>query len=233
MSNITSDLASLLLGVPQGSVLGPLFFLIFINDLPFFLSDIFSTLFADDTTLLFSGQDLDKAVSLLRVGLKQLNEWCKHNRLYINWSKTYLMIITNKRVSMPKSFDFEDISIDVVDNFKLLGVTIDNKLQFNKFVSLQCSQINKKMYSIKKLFYLPFEVKIQFFKTFLLPYFDYCISLLIYYQKTAIQMLCKMYYFCLKKLFNFSFLGKTHDEINFFCRFIISLLFIIDSLSVY
>jgi hypothetical protein len=126
------------------------------------------------------------------------------------------MIITNKRVSMPKLFDFEDISIEVVDNFKLLGVTIDNKLQFNKFVSLQCSQINKKIYSIKKLFYLPFEVKIQFFKTFLLPYFDYCISLLIYYQKTAIQRLCKMYYFCLKKLFNFSFLGKTHDEIIFF-----------------
>ena len=216
MSNITSDLASLLLGVPQGSVLGPLFFLIFINDLPFFLSEIFSTLFADDTTLLFSGPNLDKTISLLRVGLKQLNEWCKHNRLYINWSKTYLMIITNKRVNMPKSIDFDDISIEVVDHFKLLGVTIDNKLQFNKFVSLQCSQINKKMYSIKKLFYLPFEVKIQFFKTFLLPYFDYCISLLIYYQKTAIQRLCKMYYFCLKKLFNFSFLGKTHDEINIF-----------------
>jgi hypothetical protein len=90
------------------------------------------------------------------------------------------MIITNKRVSMPKLIDFNDISIEVVDHFKLLGVTIDNKLQFNKFVSLQCSQINKKMYFIKKLFYLPFEVKIQFFKTFLLPYFDYSISLLIY-----------------------------------------------------
>jgi ribonucleases P/MRP protein subunit RPP40 len=73
ISNITSDLASLLLGVPQGSVLSPLFFLIFINDLPFFLSDIFSTLFADDT-LLFSGPDIDKTISLLRVGLKQLNE---------------------------------------------------------------------------------------------------------------------------------------------------------------
>jgi hypothetical protein len=95
MSNITSDLARLLLGVAQGSVLGPLFFLIFINDLPFFLSEIFSTLFADDTSLLFSGPNLDKTISLLRVGLKQLNEWCKHNRLFINWPKTYLMIITN------------------------------------------------------------------------------------------------------------------------------------------
>jgi hypothetical protein len=73
------------------------------------------------------------------------------------------MIITNKRGNLPKSIDFDDISIEVIDLFKLLGITIYKKLQFNKFVSLQCSQINKKMYSIKKLFYLPFEVKIQFF----------------------------------------------------------------------
>jgi hypothetical protein len=87
-------------------------------------------------SLRFSGPNLDKTITLLRVGLKQLNEWCKLNRLYINWSKTYLMIITNKRVNMPKSIDFDDISIEVVDHFKLLGVTIDNKLQFNKFVML-------------------------------------------------------------------------------------------------
>ena len=153
---------------------------------------------------------------MLKAGLKQLNEWCKHNRLYINWSKTYIMIISNKRFQMPKCIDFENTSIEVVETFKLLGVTIDNKLTFNAFASIQCNQINKKMYTIKRLFYLPFEVKIQFFKTFLLPYFDYCISLLIYYQKSAIQRLSKMYYLCLNKLFNFSFLDQTHDEINCF-----------------
>ena len=216
LGEFTSDLVNLILGVPQGSVLGPLFFLIFINDLPFFLANIISILFADDTTLLFAGQDLQRTISMLKAGLKQLNEWCKHNRLYINWSKTYIMIISNKRFQMPKCIDFENTSIEVVETFKLLGVTIDNKLTFNAFASIQCNQINKKMYTIKRLLYLPFEVKIQFFKTFLLPYFDYCISLLIYYQKSAIQRLSKMFYLCLNKLFNVSFLDQTHDEINCF-----------------
>ncbi len=66
------------------------------------------------------------------------------------------MIISNKRFQMPKCIDFENTSIEVVETFKLLGVTIDNKLTFNSFASIQCNQINKKMCTIKRLFYLPF-----------------------------------------------------------------------------
>jgi len=56
-------------------------------------------------------------------------------------------------------------------------------------------------------------VKLQFFKSFILPYFDYGMSLSIYYHKTAIQKLSKAYYFCLFKLFGYKFVGKTHEEI--------------------
>ena len=65
---------------------------------------------------------------------------------------------------------------------------------------------------IKKLFFLPKSVKIQFFKTFILPHFDYCFSLLFYFSKKAIQPLSNCYYLCLYKLFNFSFKVKFSSD---------------------
>ena len=61
------------------------------------------------------------------------------------------------------------------------------------------------------LFYMPTSVKVQFFKTFVLPYFDYCLTLSIYYTKTLIQKVCNCYYLALSKLFNST---KT-DKFNF------------------
>ena len=218
IGNIKSTVNDLLLGVPQGSVLGPLFFIIFINDLPYFLDEIITKLFADDTTLIFADNDLSSIVSKFKNGLKSLNEWCKHNRLYINWSKTFVMFITNKKICLPTFIEMESIKIEVVSRFKLLGVVIDNKLQFKDFVSNQCLSINKRLFSIKRLFYLPFDVKLQFFKTFILPYFDYGLSLSIYYQKSVVQKLCKSYYLCLMRLFNFRFPNLSHHQINIFLK---------------
>ena len=151
------------LGVPQGSVLGPLLFTIFINDLPKHLSSL-TKLFADDTTLIVEDNELSTCISKLKICMRQLSEWCKHNRLYINWSKTYLMFVTNKRLVLPKQIDYDSISIEVVDEFKLLGVLIDNKLHFKAHIDRVAITVNRELFSIKKLFYLLFEVKLQFFK---------------------------------------------------------------------
>ena len=62
------------------------------------------------------------------------------------------------------------------------------------------NSINKQLYSINRLFYLSHKVQIQFLKSFILPYFDYCMSLLIYFPKRAIQKLANTYYYCIQKL---------------------------------
>ena len=93
--SVISPSVSLNLGIPQGSVLGPLLFKIFINDLPKHLSSL-TKLFADDTTLIVEDNELSTCISKLKICLRQRSEWCKHNRLYINWSKTYLMFVTKK-----------------------------------------------------------------------------------------------------------------------------------------
>jgi hypothetical protein len=112
------------------------------------------------------------------------------------------MIITRKRIDFPIEINFDGISIKVVKQFKLLGIIIDDKMLFSKYIASICLKVNYKLYSIKKLFYLSTSVKVQFFKAFILPYFDYCLSLSIYYSKSVVQKLCNCYNMCLVKLFN-------------------------------
>jgi len=87
------------LGFPQGSILGPLFSSIFINDLPFVLN-LHSKLFADDTTLYITfdlkNNSFDEVIKEFKNDLLPLIYWCKHNRLNVNWLKIFLMVISPK-----------------------------------------------------------------------------------------------------------------------------------------
>lgn len=219
LRNFESEKKPVRLGVPQGSTLGPLFFLIFINDLPFLLKRLESKLFADDTTLLKSGEDADTLIHDFKIALKPFIEWCKYNRLDINWSKTEFMFICDKRkVQLPEVIYIDGTPVKVVSSFKLLGVTIDNKLSFRAHVSAVCSIINRKLFSIKRLFYLATSVKMQFFKSFILPYFDYCLSLSVYFPKATLQKLATCYYATLFRLFKFDFSELDSNAINDFLK---------------
>ena len=99
MKYVKSSERNITLGIPQGSVLGPLIFLIYINDLPYYLSNTVSKLFADDTTLAFTGANCDDAISSLKQTMRPLLEWCEYNYMYINWSKSgSIKIVENFRI---------------------------------------------------------------------------------------------------------------------------------------
>jgi hypothetical protein len=84
------------------------------------------------------------------------------------------MFATSKRIKAPKEIEIAaGISVRVVEQFKLLGVTIDNKLNFETYASMIKKSVNRKLYNIKRLFYLCQSVKLQFFKSFIMPHFDY------------------------------------------------------------
>ena len=163
--------------------------------------------------------DLNTLIKRFVDKLKVLLEWCDFNKLDINWSKTYFMFITNKRVKLPTEITIVnnksvDIKVGVVTSFKLLGITIDNKLTFLEHCSIIKKTINRKLFSIKRLFFLCTSVKIHFFKTFILPYFDYCLSLIIYFPPAAYQSLSNCFNLCLDKLFKFKpdFTNEDEDE---------------------
>ena len=128
--------------------------------------------------------------------LEPFLECCSFNRLDINWSKTHFMFISNKKLKLPTSISIANSELTIVDCFKLLGVVIDNSLNFHKHIIKVIKDINTKLFSIKKLFFLPTKVKIQFFKTFILSYRNYCSTLSIYFLKLVLRMLQNSYYLC-------------------------------------
>ena len=121
IKNSSSKFAKLKLGVPQGSVLGPLLFLIFINDLPFCILRAFIELFADDTTLTLSGEKLEEVLKEFEFVVEDLTLWCHYNKVDINWDKTFLMIFTKKKIEIPEFLLVKGQKIKIFKEFKLLG----------------------------------------------------------------------------------------------------------------
>ena len=221
INNTLSNKTDVYLGVPQGSVLGPLLFLLFINDLPFYLKKFKSVLFADDTTLFLENDNLPALLEEFQLAITDLMKWTNFNKIDINWSKTEIMFIFNKRNvlnKLPSSILINQTNhtIKVVNFFKILGITVDYELKFLKYVCDLRLAVNKRLYSIKRLFFLSYPVKLLFFKTFILPYFDYCSTLFIYFPKETIQKISNIYNFCLFKLFKFNFKILSIDDINLF-----------------
>ena len=135
-----SEPHSMSLGVPQGSILGPLFFLLFINDLPLYVSKgIELTMFADDTTALVSSPSFADLNNRLVLLANEIYCWAVLNRMAINFVKTKaLLLSTHQKFSHLHNSNFE-ISvkgnvIEQVPHAKLLGVTVDSFLTWDKHV---------------------------------------------------------------------------------------------------
>ena len=118
-------------GVPQGSVLGPLLFLLFTNDLYQHLDHCGSILFADDTTIYMSYQNLNYINFCLEHDLKNISDWFKANSLTLNLSKTVLMLFKNKKSpGIIENIKIDQTNIPLVHETKFLGIWLDEGLTF-------------------------------------------------------------------------------------------------------
>ena len=129
-SNTSSDMKLITCGVPQGSILGPLLFLLYINDIAS-VSNLFSILFADDITLFYSWKSLQVLATVVNNELRNVIEWFNANRLSLNIDKTNFIIFkpNGKNENCP-TIQINGSSIQEVDNAKFLGITIDNRLNW-------------------------------------------------------------------------------------------------------
>ena len=153
VNNVLSKLNPITCGVPQGSTLGPLLFLLSINDLPNVLTNISSIIFADDTSLFFSGQQLHLMIPELNTQLSHLLTWLQTNRLSLNLAKTFSMLFTLSpniySIDLPILINNQEL--ERVRTMKFLGVIFDDKLTWFDHINHISNKIAKSIGIINKI----------------------------------------------------------------------------------
>ena len=176
INGIFSNLLDLSYGVPQGSTLGPLFFNLYINDLPNALKRIcdFSTiLYADDTTIVYKCKNLDQGYEKLSVCLNSLNDWLCYNKLALNPVKTKYMIFTNKPV-IEMTLSVNNHIIEREKFLKYLGVILDSKLTY-------CDHIKSVEVKLSMFYAITGRISYNFnLNTAIIFYYSYIYSVISY-----------------------------------------------------
>ena len=162
-------------GVPQGSVLGPMFFNVFINDLFYFIEQVNLNAYADDEQLYSSDKDPETLDRRLKHELLIANSWYKRNGMIANPDKHQAMVLGNTD---------HDFSFPVKNSIDLLGVSIDNELSFNCHISNICEKVNNQFNVLKRFKSLiTRNIILRLYKAFVLPHFQYC-SLIWHFSGT-------------------------------------------------
>ena len=172
---VNSTSSTITLGVPQGSVLGPILFLIYINDITDIFTKSKTILFADDMTLYLIGRSPEQLITTANQELQQLHQWCVCNRLTINTDKTYYMFFTNKKTYYLPELELNNCKIAKTNHLKFLGVTFDDKMTFKLHINnltLKISRHIALLYQIKDL--MPSYVLKCIYYAHIYPLLNYC-----------------------------------------------------------
>lgn len=207
-NNETSSMLPITCGVPQGSILGPLLFIIYMNDLPDCLEKLKSILFADDTSLYHSDNDINRLYEDTNTELDLIQDWFRANQLSLNTNKTNYMLFSYKKTTNMSQYIVKvgDKIIEKSTCVKFLGFHVDDKLTWQEHINIIKSKLASSIYAmnrIKKI--IPTTYKRTLYFTLVYPYLNYGIILwgatykchtnkVVKMQKRAVRNICNARY---------------------------------------
>ena len=220
------------IGVPQGSVLGSLLFLVYINDLPKVSNKLFSVLYADDTCMSLSNPNYETLINEFNIELNKINFWLCKNRLSLNITKTIAINFSKKYVPINSTeiLKMNGNAIEFSKNVKYLGVFLDSSLSFREHINLICSKVSKTvgvLYRISSS--APKSILLKLYYSMIYPYFIYCnliwggatnilINPLFLLQKRVVRIITKSSYLeHSNPLFYELGILKIFDVYRYFC----------------
>ena len=206
----SSRLLGTKMGVPQGSTLGPLLFILYINDMSNPISNLKTIHFADDSTLHLSMKKNEDIAPRINSELEIINAWLTSNKLYLNIDKTKYMIFSIKDKPPDLSLNIGNSCIDRTNVQKFLGVYIDDRLTFGDHINKICSKMSRSIGVIRRLkSIVPRNVLKQLFYSFIYSKFTYGIVCYGSAYQNQIQRLKNVVKRALKIVLNSSVISST------------------------
>lgn len=183
-------------GVPQGSVLGPLLFIIYMNDIVNVCAEVCNIkMFADDTLIYVTGESSAEVERKLNIAFNVIEEWMNVNKLKLNAEKTKYMLVRSIRKELRGNTIVRCLNgneIERVEIMKYLGVMIDDRLRFSGHCDYMLKKIGKKISFLNRIGnFISAYTRCTIYKTIIAPHFEYCATLLIDMGDTQLSRLQK------------------------------------------
>ena len=176
VNNINSTFEEIISGVSQGSIIGPTLFKIFFNDFFYFILVALAHNFADDNTLSSFAKTMENLISILESESDLAINWFKDNHMIVNPGKFQAIIIDKHKESYTNQIiNIDQKDIKAVSKVKLLGIEIDDKLDFNHHINNICKSASNKLNALIRLKHLlGFKEQKVLVNTFVMSNFNYC-----------------------------------------------------------
>ena len=206
INGINSKIRNVNIGVPQGSTLGPLLFLLYVNDMINCSPILHFTQFADDTTLCYSCDKIQDLQLILEQEAHKVTKWLAANKLLLNVTKTHSMLFTFKRNVSNLKIRINDTEIEEKCTTTFLGIQIDNKLNWKAHISHICKKVSKSiaiLRMVRSIF--PLNILKMIYMSLIYSHMNYCnliwggaekgiIEPLFKLQKKAVRIICRSNY---------------------------------------